>query len=159
MVLKAFIQYGEDCAQMFNGIFAFAVWDSRERRLFLCRDRIGVKPLFFGEVEGGLIFASEIKTVLASGRIPPRLDAEGAAQLLLLGPGRTPGCGVFRGVRELEPGCCALWDGKKLKCRRYWQLQDKAHFPHARENVEYFQDILDKQNTTKNTYESENINE
>ena len=63
VVLRAYIQWGEECLQLFNGIFSFAVWDGR--RLFLARDRIGVKPLFYKEHGGGLIFGSEIKNILA----------------------------------------------------------------------------------------------
>ena len=136
VLLHLYAEFGEKCVEKLNGIYAFAVWERHSRRLFLARDRIGVKPLFFGEVEGGLIFASEIKTVLASGRIPPRLDAEGAAQLLLLGPGRLPGSAVFKDIRELEPGCCAVWEAGKLSVTRYWKLRDREHTQDAETTAE-----------------------
>ena len=106
VVLHAFVQWGETCVEKLNGIFAFAVWEAGAKRLFLARDRIGVKPLFFREEQGSLIFASEIKTILRHPAAAPKLDREGAAQLLLLGPGRLPGSGVFHGIREVEPGYC-----------------------------------------------------
>ena len=127
VLLHLYAEFGEKCVEKLNGIYAFAVWERQGRRLFLARDRIGVKPLFFGEAGGGLLFASEIKTLLASGLIPPRLDREGAAQLLLLGPGRLPGSGVFKDVRELEPGCCASWEEGRLAVTRYWKLKDREH--------------------------------
>jgi len=127
VVLHAYAEFGAEAVELFNGIFAMAVWEAEPERLFLARDRIGVKPLFYMEQGGGLIFASEIKTILAVPGVRARLDGEGAAQLLLLGPGRLPGSGIFRDIRELEPGCRAWYDGKKFRWERYWQLRDRKH--------------------------------
>ena len=127
VVLHAFAQWGMDCVRMFNGIFAFAVWESRRQRLSLARDRMGVKPLFYVHRPDGLVFASEIKTILCCPEIKPELDAEGAYQLLLLGPGRIPGSGVFRGIRELEPGWCGTYEAGRLSLRPYWKLTDHPH--------------------------------
>lgn len=140
VVLHAYIQWGEGCLERFNGIFAFAVWEEGTQKLFLARDRIGVKPLFFCPEPDRLIFASEIKTILACPGVKAELDAEGAAQLLLLGPGRLPGSGVFRNIRELEPGCCAEYRGGQWRERRYWQLKDREHrhsFPETVERVRW----------------------
>jgi asparagine synthase (glutamine-hydrolysing) len=117
---------------MLNGIYAFAVWMEQEKRLFLARDRMGVKPLFYKRHGNGLIFASEIKTILCYPGVEAELDEQGAAEILLLGPGRSPGCGVFRGIEELEPGCCSWYQNGKLHPRRYWRLLDREH----RENFE-----------------------
>lgn len=127
VVLHSYAQWGDACVDRFNGIFALAVWDRRRRRLFLARDRIGVKPLFYKLHEGGLLFASEIKTILAYPTVRAELDAEGASQIVLLGPGRIPGSGVFRGIQELEPGCRASYEGGQLNIHRYWQLTDREH--------------------------------
>lgn len=116
VVLHAYAQWGESCVERFNGIFAFAVWEEESERLFLARDRIGVKPLFYTLREGRFFFASELKTLLAHPAVPAQVDAQGVAEIMLLGPGRTPGCGVFRGIREVEPGCCGYFDGKKFAC-------------------------------------------
>ena len=118
VVLHSYAQWKEDCVHRFNGIFAFAVWEEEERRLFLARDRIGVKPLFYTFHQGGLIFASEIKTILAYPTVEPVLDETGAAEILLMGPGRTPGCGVFRGIMELEPGYRAVYACGKLQTQQ-----------------------------------------
>ncbi len=136
VVLHAYAQWGESCLERFNGIFAFAVWEAERRRLFLARDRIGVKPLFYAEAEGGLLFASEMKTILAHGALRPRLDAEGAAQLILLGPGRLPGSGVFRDIYEVEPGCCGYYENGKLTLSRYWKLLDRENTDTMEETVE-----------------------
>ena len=132
VLLHAYAQWGENCVDKLNGIFAFAVWEENKKRLFLVRDRIGVKPLFYKLHDDGLLFASEIKTILAYPTVIAELDEQGAAEIMLLGPGRTPGCGVFRGIMELEPGCCGYYENGKLHIKRYWKLLDREH----RENFE-----------------------
>lgn len=138
VVLHACAQWGKGSLLRMNGIFAFALWQERKGELLLARDRIGVKPLFYRAVGDSLIFASEIKTILTYPGIPAQLDAQGAAQVLLLGPGRMPGSGVFRDIWELEPGCCAVYSGGKLSLSRYWKLTDREHrdsFPETVEKV------------------------
>ena len=142
VILHAYAQWGEGCLERFNGIFAFAVWEERGRRLFLARDRIGVKPLFYTQETGRLIFASEIKTILTYPDMKAVLDEEGAAEVLMLGPGRTPGCGVFRGIRELEPGCCGYFAGGNLNIKRYWKLTDRVHRDTFEETVEHVRELV-----------------
>ena len=132
VVLHSYVQWKDACLARFNGIFAFAVWEEKAKRLFIARDRMGVKPFFFRRHQGGLIFASELKTILAYPTVKAELDVQGAAEILLLGPGRTPGCGVLRGMEELEPGCCGYYVNQELKISRYWKLKDREH----RENFE-----------------------
>ncbi|MBR3972617.1 MAG: asparagine synthase (glutamine-hydrolyzing) [Oscillospiraceae bacterium] len=127
VVLHAYAQWGRGCVEKFNGIFAFGVWEEKRKRLFLARDRIGVKPLFYKLHEGGLIFASEIKTILCYPTIKAQLDEQGAAEVILLGPGRIPGSGVFKGIQELEPGYCAFFEDGQLKQEQYWKLRDREH--------------------------------
>ena len=140
VLLHAYAQWGSSCLDRLNGIFAFAVWEQHRKRLFLARDRMGVKPLFYKRHQWGLLFASEIKTILAYPTVRAQLDTQGAAELLLLGPGRSPGCGVLRGIAELEPGCCAVYEDGRLSVRRYWQLRDREHresFEETAEKVRY----------------------
>jgi len=136
VVLHAYAEFGPECLNRFNGIFAFAVWEANRRKLFLARDRIGVKPLFYKLHEGGLVFASEIKTILAYPTVRAKLDGEGAAQLLMLGPGRIPGSGVFQDIREMEPGCFGYYQEGRLAVHRYWKLTDREHTDSFEKTVE-----------------------
>ncbi|MBP3304882.1 MAG: asparagine synthase (glutamine-hydrolyzing) [Oscillospiraceae bacterium] len=142
VLLHAYAQWGEECLEKCNGIFAFGVWEEKRRRLFLARDRMGVKPLFFKRHEDGLLFASEIKTILAYPTVKAELDEQGAAEILLLGPGRTPGCGVFRGIEELEPGCCGYYEAGKLHVRHYWRLRDREHRENFGETAEIVRTLV-----------------
>ena len=94
VILKSYIQWNEECVNKFNGIFAFCIWDKFEEKLFFARDRMGVKPLFYTTVGDSFIFASEIKAVLAHDSVKTEIDENSLAEILFIGPGRTPGCGV-----------------------------------------------------------------
>lgn len=137
VLLHAYAAYGSDCLERLNGIFAFAVWEQTGKRLFLARDRIGVKPLFYKRQDGGLLFASEIKTILAYPGVRAQLDETGAAQIILLGPGRLPGSGVLRDIWEIEPGCCGYYDRGRLTVCRYWKLMDREHPYSFAETADY----------------------
>ena len=140
VLLHAYAEFGSGCVHKLNGIYAFAVWERNRKRLFLARDRIGVKPLFYKRHDGGLIFASEIKNILAYPTVIPRLGTSGAQRLLLLGPGRLPGSGIFEGIQEIEPGCCGYYEGKYLTLTRYWRLCDREHresFEETADHVRY----------------------
>ena len=136
IVMHAYAQWGAGCLEKLNGIFAFAVWEENKDRLFLARDRIGVKPLFYRIQDNGLLFASEIKTILRHPSVKAQLDPQGAMQIVMLGPGRMPGSGVFRDIYEIEPGCCAYYEKRKLKIIRYWMLKDRVHTDSFDQTVE-----------------------
>ena len=127
VILKAYAYWGADSVREFNGIFAFAVWEHTAKRLFLARDRIGVKPLFYAEIPDGFVFGSEIKALLAHPAVPHEIDANGAAEILLMGPGRTPGYGVFRTIRELKPAYCGYYTKESHQFFSYWKLSAAAH--------------------------------
>ncbi len=140
VVLHAYARWKDACVLKFNGIFGFGVWEQNRKRLFLARDRMGVKPLFYTQKGEGILFASEIKTLLAHPAVKPQIDETGIAQLLLLGPGRMPGSGVFRDIYELEPGQCGYFEAGRLTVRQYWKLQDREHrdsFEETAEQVRY----------------------
>ena len=122
VVLKSYIRWGEECVERFNGIFAFAVYDEAEHRVFLARDRIGVKPLFYYMNGQKLIFSSELPALLEHPDVPHEIDEKGAAELILMLPGRTAGCGVIRGVKELKAGQCGFYSKDGLSLRTYWRL-------------------------------------
>ncbi|HNX93146.1 MAG TPA: asparagine synthase (glutamine-hydrolyzing) [Syntrophomonas sp.] len=127
VLLKAYIEWGEECLPRLNGIFAFAVWDVQQERLFMARDRIGVKPLFYFEKGSSFLFASEIKAILAHPDVTPKINREGLAEIFSLGPARTPGHGVFSGVYELKPGYCMTLDRNGIKTKPYWSLISHGH--------------------------------
>lgn len=142
VLLRSFVEWGEGCLERLNGIFAFGIWEKHEKTLFLARDRMGVKPLFLMEHEGGLLFASEIKTLLACPGVSAEIDQEGIAQIFLLGPGRVPGSGVFRGIKELEPGQCVTYRDGRLQVRRYWTLRDAEHRESFEETAEHVRALV-----------------
>lgn len=102
VLLNACIAWGDGAAQRLEGIFAFAFWDGRRRRLMCCRDRFGVKPFFYAWKDGALVFASELKALFQYPGLEPRLGRQGLCEVLGIGPARTAGAGVFEGVRELK---------------------------------------------------------
>lgn len=141
-VLKAFAHYGEYAVNMFNGIFAFAVWQANKQELFFARDRMGVKPLFYAETENGFIFASEIKAMLAHHEIEPVIDINSLAEIMLTGPGRTPGSAVFKNIKEVPFACCGTYSRGGLKIRPYWQLTYKQHKDNFEETAEKVQFLV-----------------
>ncbi|HWQ75645.1 MAG TPA: asparagine synthase (glutamine-hydrolyzing) [Syntrophomonas sp.] len=127
VLLKAYMEWGEKCLEKLNGIFAFAVWETERQRLFLARDRIGVKPLFYSCQGSSFLFASELKGILAHPRTKVRVGREGLAEIFALGPARTPGHGVFSGISELKPGYCMTVDRDGIKTEQYWALNSYDH--------------------------------
>jgi asparagine synthase (glutamine-hydrolysing) len=121
VILHLFEDLGEDCVTRLNGQWAFAVWDKRRRRLFLSRDRLGVRPLFYAEVRGALVFASEIKALFAYPGIDRRIDFGALDQIFTFWhtlPPRT----AFHNVREIPPGHSASVAGGRVQVKRYWNL-------------------------------------
>lgn len=142
VMLHAYAEWKEEALQKVNGIFGVAVWEHMKEELFLARDRMGVKPLFYKLHEGGLLFASEIKTILAYPTVIAELDAEGVGELLLIGPGRTPGSGVIKGIQELEPGCFGRYRAGKWFVQRYWSLRDRIHEDSFDETAEKVRELV-----------------
>lgn len=143
VLLHAYAQWGEYCLEKLNGIYAFSVWEARKRRLFLARDRIGVKPLFYTAFNHGFLFASEMKTILSYPDVKAVMDSNGIAELVLLGPGRTPGFGVFKNIMELEPGCCGYYQKGFFAWHRYWNLKDRIHTDDFEETAAYVRYLVE----------------
>ncbi len=127
VLLLAFIQWGEQCLQRLNGIFAFAVWDEANQSLFMARDRLGVKPLFYAQRGSAFIFASELKALLVHPAVPPEVTSEDMAEVFYLGPARTPGHAIFHAIQELRPGYCLTLNERGLRTTRYWSLLSHEH--------------------------------
>lgn len=148
-LLFAFMEWGPACVERFNGIFAFAIWNESDQSLFLARDRLGVKPLFYTQRGSAFLFGSELKALLAHPEVRPEVGAEGLAEIFVMGPSRTPGHGVFHGVAELRPGYCLTYNRDGIHIRRYWALESRRHTDdldttaaHVRE---LFQDTVERQ--------------
>ncbi len=127
VLLVAFIEWGRACVDRLNGIFAFAVWNEQEQSLYLVRDRLGVKPLFYSNHNGMLLFGSEPKAILAHPDFKTEVGAEGLAEIFAVGPARTPGHGIYRNIAELKPGYSAVYDRNGLSIKAYWKLESNPH--------------------------------
>jgi asparagine synthase (glutamine-hydrolysing) len=137
VLLTAFIHWGESCLEKLNGIYAFGIWNDTSKTLFLARDRMGVKPLFVYGYPDGIIFGSELKTLLANPLVKHRIDDDGLKEIFLLGPGRTSGKGVIKGVTELKPGEFLVFEQKiGLRIRKYWSLKASEHTDDIKTTIE-----------------------
>lgn len=136
VILRGYMEYGIQVAEKLNGIFAFAVWDGARESLYLCRDRMGVKPLFYALQGDTLVFGSEPKALFAHPQVHPQADLDSFREVFGLGPARTPGCGVFRGLREVKPGCIVEYAREGLKEYPYWTLEARPHTDSYEETVE-----------------------
>ncbi|QRP50645.1 asparagine synthase (glutamine-hydrolyzing) [Amycolatopsis sp. FDAARGOS 1241] len=141
VVLRGYLEWGAGLAEHLNGMYAFAIWDPREERLVLIRDRMGIKPLYYSLLGDGLLFGSEPKAILAHPDVKPVLDADGLRELLVFT--KNPGQAVWAGLREVEPGTVVTLDRTGLKVRRYWQLQPDEHTDDIGVTVHQVRELLD----------------
>jgi len=123
VVLYSYIIWGEDCSSKLNGIFAFVVYDSKEKRAYLSRDRFGVKPFFYTFVDGALVFASEIKGLFKHPKVKRQINIFGLWQLLYMMPVKEEGTAIFKDIYELPPASHALFNLGGLSISKYWALQ------------------------------------
>lgn len=145
VVLRSYVEWGVECVKQFNGIFAFAIWDDAKKRLFLARDHLGVKPLFYSVVSDSFLFASEIKALLAHPSIKPEIDSTGLSRILTLGfAGATyvPEETVYKDIKEVRPGHIALFDKDGVHVRRYWMPQSRQHTDSLDETVANVRELL-----------------
>jgi asparagine synthase (glutamine-hydrolysing) len=121
VIVHLYEERGTQCLERLRGMFAFALWDGRERRLLLARDRLGIKPLLYAETSTGLFFGSEAKAILASGGVERRLDLSALEELFRFGFVMAPKS-LAAGLRQLEPGHFLEYREGALSIRRYWNL-------------------------------------
>lgn len=121
-IVHAYEEYGVECVQRLNGMFAFAIWDSRERRLVLARDRLGVKPLYYFCDDQCLVFGSELKAILAHREIPRGIDLEALDTFLTFEYIPAP-LSIFRGIKKLPPGHMLILQDGKASIHQYWELR------------------------------------
>lgn len=142
VILMAYVEWKERCMEYLNGIFAFAVWNEQEQSLFLCRDRLGVKPLFYYELPDGLLFSSEIKGILAHPAVKAEVDAEGLAALFSLGPSRIVGHAIFKGIKEVKPAYAMIVRSGFRKSWQYWDIESKQHEHSEEETIENVRELV-----------------
>jgi len=118
-IVHGYEEWGDDCTDRFNGMFAFALWDSRRRRLLLARDHLGVKPLYYATVGGRLLFASEVKALLTDPECPREVDLEALGQLFTLRSVTSPRT-LFQGISKLPPGHRVVVESTGMKTSRHW---------------------------------------
>ncbi|GHO47387.1 asparagine synthase (glutamine-hydrolyzing) [Ktedonospora formicarum] len=140
VLLHAYVEWGEDCVDHLNGIFAFAIWDEARQQLFIARDHLGVKPLFYAQVGSTIVFGSEIKALLAHPLIEPILNDEGMKAIFV--SIFLSGGGIFRDVQELRPGHCATFTRERTHVRQYWQLVSRPHTDNLETTTEYIRSLL-----------------
>lgn len=126
VLLKAYVCFGEKVVEKLNGIYAFAVWNSKDQSLYVARDRAGVKPLYYCLLPDGLIFASEQKQILQYTR-KNEITLEGFKELLGVGPSHTPGHGLYKGIEELKPGYYMKLSAGHVELTQYWELEANEH--------------------------------
>lgn len=139
VILHLYEEYGTACLQHLNGQFALAIWDEVERSLFLARDRVGVRPLFYTVVDNQLIFGSEIKSILAYPKVQPAIDPGALAEVFTYWSPLPPHS-IFKGIVELPPAHYMLVNDGKQQVKRYWNLDfSPSATPHS--SQQYLEDL------------------
>ncbi len=124
VILAAYAKYGPDCLQHLNGMFAFAIWDDQLAELFIARDRLGVKPLYYSILRSGnLIFASEIRSILASDLVPKKLSTSGLNEYLMYQSVYAPNT-IVEGIHQLKSGHYAVYKNDKFSSHKYWDITE-----------------------------------
>lgn len=143
VLLTSYIYWGIDCVRKFNGIFAFAIYDSKNNSVFLARDPLGVKPLFYTRKDKALIFGSEIKTLLAHPEVNAVVDRDGLTELFALGPAVRPGSGIYKNISEVPPAhYLILSSDNKLTLKEYWKVTAEESNESEAEAIEHTRDLL-----------------
>ncbi|MGN0523132.1 MAG: asparagine synthase (glutamine-hydrolyzing) [Eubacterium sp.] len=137
VVLKAFHLWREESAKRLNGIFAYAIYNSESRELFLCRDRIGVKPLYYTNNNDTFAFASRLESLLYVKGVEPVCNEDGLNEIFMLGPAKTIGKTVFKDISELPPACYMYYQNGSVKINQYWSLKAKPFEESQQEAIEH----------------------
>lgn len=125
VILKGYHFYKEKILDKLEGIFAFAIYNKKDNSLFLARDRVGIKPLYYLKKKHNFIYASMLRSILASEVIEPILDKKCLGEILALGPSKKLGSGIFKGINELRAGHYLIYQNNKIKIKRYWNVVSK----------------------------------
>ena len=142
VLLTAYIAWGIDAINKLNGIFAFAIYDEDKNQVFLARDPMGVKPLFYSIKGSEIIFGSEIKTILAHPEVKAEVDRDGLTELFALGPSVAPGSAVYKGIKEIAPANCMLITKGNVKVWEYFKVKAEELNETVDESIEHARSLL-----------------
>ena len=126
VILYAYAEWGKDCLKKFRGMYAFAIWDELEKRLFLVRDRLGIKPLYYAKINSTFLFASELKTLTISNYISRNINPASLVGYLMMGSVPCPFT-IYKDIEALEPGHYLIWRKGKLTVSKYYDLPYKIN--------------------------------
>lgn len=140
-IVHAYEEFGENCVQKLNGMFAFAIWDQQKNLMFLARDRVGIKPLYYFFDKKRLIFSSELKSILQAGEIPRRIDLQALDNFLTLEYIPAP-LSIFQDIRKLAPGHTLTFKNNDVWVRNYWDVELKTNGAELGELKESLRDLL-----------------
>lgn len=142
VVLKAYDKWGSESVKKLNGIFAYAIYDELEKKLFIARDRIGVKPLYYSKKKNIFAFASRINTLLCVPDIKPVVDEKGLNEIFMLGPAKTIGTGIFKDIDELPPAHYMTVSDGEIKISQYWSLKAQQNTETRQQCIEHTHDLV-----------------
>lgn len=142
VLLCAYIAWGPSCVEKLNGIYSFGIWEEKGETLFLCRDPLGVKPLYYMQKDGMLLFASELKALLLHPAVRPVIDADGICEIMGLGPAHAQHSGVFHNINQLPAAHYLLLTPEGISVREYWKLEPGEHKESAKETAEHIRYLL-----------------
>ena len=143
VLLKSYIHFKEDIVKKLNGIFAFAVWDTNNKKLFIARDHFGVKPLYYCFINHNFVFASEIKAILKFPGIEASLDEQGVCELFGIGPAHTAGTTAFKNIYELKPASMLIFKDDEIHISKYWKLKSKVHTDNLDKTCDTVKELLE----------------
>ncbi|MFI8849594.1 asparagine synthase (glutamine-hydrolyzing) [Streptomyces sp. NPDC053499] len=141
VVLHAYLEWGPALAERLNGMYAFAIWDSRSKQLVMVRDRMGIKPFYYAETADGVLFGSEPKAILANPLARREVSLDGLRELFAFV--KTPGHAVWEGMREVEPGTVVTVGENGVRTHVYWQLETRPHTDGKDETLAHVRELMD----------------
>ncbi|MFD8075993.1 asparagine synthase (glutamine-hydrolyzing) [Streptomyces sp. NPDC059718] len=141
VVLRGYLEWGEGVAERLNGMYAFAIWDSREQKLVMIRDRMGIKPFYYYPTDDGVLFGSEPKAILANPLVPRRVTLDGLRELFAFV--KTPGHAIWDGMREVEPGTVVTVGRGGIRTHVYWSLRTEPHTDDKETSIARVRELLE----------------
>ncbi|WP_405484186.1 asparagine synthase (glutamine-hydrolyzing) [Nocardia sp. NBC_00511] len=140
VVLRGYLQWGESVVDRLNGMYAFAIWDQREEKLLMVRDRMGIKPFYFSPTPDGVLFGSEPKAILANPLASRVVDADGLREVFAFT--KAPGWALWKGMAEVLPGTVITVDRNGIRPRTYWRLEPAEHTDDREASVDRVRELL-----------------